>query len=242
MSHFNEASRHNTNSPWLQETHPEHPHVESKGTVYQQHQNINANDVVAESNIVSTTALSNRSFSGSNFIDFEISKNMHILKSATLALQIVNNDLTNELRMPVIFNLISRFEIYIGSTLCQSVLSEDLYINYCTSMNFDRRSIMAPVTNVSRFGYDSDSTNIIPANGGSRDYYIRLHSLLSQCHLFLPGIQNQDIRIRIHFNSYEKWGIASEGDYVKPIIEPVLQSCNIFVQHTVLKDSSYNTS
>ena len=94
MSHFNEASRHNTNSPWLQETHPEHPHVESKGTVYQQHQNINANDVVAESNIVSTTALSNRSFSGSNFIDFEISKTIHILKSCTLALQIVNNDLT----------------------------------------------------------------------------------------------------------------------------------------------------
>ena len=122
--------------------------------------------------------------------------------------------------------------------LCQSVLSEDLYVNYCSSMSFDRRSIMKDVTNISPFSYDSDSTNIIPP-GVSRDYYIRLNSLLNQCNIFLPGVQ-QDIRIRIHFNSYEKWGIASEGDYVKPIIEPVLQSCNIFVQHTVLKDSSYN--
>jgi hypothetical protein len=238
MSHFNEASRYSTNSPWLQDTHPEHPHVESKGTVYQQHQNINANDVVAESNIVPTTALSTRSFSGSNFIDFEIPKTIHILKSATLALQIVNNDSTNFLRMPPIFNLISRFEIYIGSTLCQSVLSEDLYINYCSSMNFDRRSIMAPVTNVSRFSYDADSSHIIQPNE-SKDFYIRLYSLLSQCHIFLPGIQQQDIRIRIHFNSYQKWGIEAEDGYVKPFIEPVLQSCNIFVQHTILKDSSY---
>ena len=87
-SHYSEAARFNSNHLHLMETHNEYPHVSTKMGVFQEHQYVNINDIVSESQISPTTALSARAFSGSNFIDFEIPRNLHILKSATLHMQI----------------------------------------------------------------------------------------------------------------------------------------------------------
>lgn len=241
MSNFNDARRHTSNHVFIHKTHDEFPHVETPyGFVVPEYQNININDVVQESSIPPTTSLSSRAFSGSTFVDFEIPRNLHILKSATLLMNIVNNDGTDNLRMPVAFNLINRIEYYFGSTLVETTLGESLYFQYCTAHNYERRITLKKVNNVDPLTFDSDHTVVVNKNGGSRECHVRLYSLLSQMHLFLPGI-TQEIRVRIHFNSYDKWGIKSsmvQPVYTAPATEPVLQKVDLRLQHITLP--SYN--
>ena len=73
MSHHQEASRHKSNLPFLHESHNSYPHTQTNFGVFQEHQTINVTDLPAESSLPPTTSLSSRAFSGSNFIDFEIS-------------------------------------------------------------------------------------------------------------------------------------------------------------------------
>ena len=240
-SHFSEAARFNSNHLHLQQTHDEYPHVSTKMGVFQQHQYLNVNDIVSESQIPPTTALSARAFSGSNFIDYEIPRNLNILKSATLHMQIQNNDPVSDLEMPVAFNLINRIEYYFGSGLCETVLGEHLYMQYCTTHDFEQRGLLYGVNNVGFMNFDSDRSRVVEKNQ-SKSFYIRLHSLLSQTHLFLPGIK-MEVRIRIHFNSYEKFGIQaySEGgfDYTQPGTEPQMSKCDMILQHISVKPENY---
>ena len=156
-SHYNEVTRHQSNYPHLIETHSEYNHISHpKFGVFQEHQYLNVNDIVSESNIPPTTSLSSRAFSGSNFIDFEIPRNLHILKSATLHMQIQNNDPVTDLEMPIIFNLVNRIEYYFGSTLCETVLGEHLYMQYCTTNDFEKRGLLSEVNNIGSLSFDSD--------------------------------------------------------------------------------------
>ena len=239
-SHYSEAARFNSNRLHLQTTHDEFPHVSTKHGVFQQHQYLNVNDIVSESQLMPTTALSG-SFNGSMFLDFECPRNLHILKSATLHMQIQNNDPVSDLEMPIAFNLINRIEYYFGSQLCETTLGEHLYIQYCTSHDFEQRGLLYGVNNVGIMDFDSDRSRIVPKNQ-SKSFYIRLHSLLSQTHLFLPAI-NQEIRIRIHFNSYTRWGIESYSqggfDYTPPGTDPRLSKCDMILQHISVKPENY---
>ena len=111
-----------------------------------------------------TNIMSARAFSGSNFIDFEIPRNLHILKSGTLHMQIQNNDPVTDLEMPIAFNLINRIEYYFGSQLCETVLGEHLYMQYCTSHDFEQRGLLYKVNNVGIMDFDSDRTRVVPKN------------------------------------------------------------------------------
>ena len=242
MSHHQEASRHKANHPFLHESHSSYPHTQTPFGIFQDHQTMNITDLPAESSLPPTTALSSRAFSGSNFIDFEIPRSINVLKSATLCMEIVNNDLANKLKLPTAFNLIDRFEIYFGSTLVETVLSEALYINHCTNNNIEKRKLLQNATNCDHDTYDLHSTlSMVDANGVEvKELYIRLYSLLSNSHIFLPGIV-EDIRVRVHFASYAKWGLPTVvGTYTRPTVDPVLQKVELRVQHVVLNSVNYN--
>lgn len=238
MSHHSDASRHPANKPFLYENHDAYPHVKTQHGIFQDHQTLSISDLPMESAIPPTTSLSSRAFSGSNFIDFEIPK-MHLLKSATLCMEIVNNDPLIKSVLPVAFNLIDRFEIYFGSSLVETVLSEALYINHCTNNNIDKRNILEAATNTDPSSYQTSDTHAyVDANGTEiRELYIRLYSLLSNSNLFLPGII-EDIRIRVHFSAYSKWGLFGNM-YPTPTIEPVLQKVEMRLQHVVLANHNY---
>ena len=238
MSHHSDASRHPANKPFLYENHDAYPHVKTQHGIFQDHQTLSISDLPMESAIPPTTSLSSRAFSGSNFIDFEIPK-MHLLKSATLCMEIVNNDPLVKSALPVAFNLIDRFEIYFGSSLVETVLSEALYINHCTNNNIDKRNILEAATNTDPSSYQTSDTHAyVDANGTEiRELYIRLYSLLSNSNLFLPGII-EDIRIRVHFSAYSKWGLVGSM-YPTPTVEPVLQKVEMRLQHVVLANHNY---
>ena len=240
MSHHQESSRHKANHPFLAEHHEAYPHVNSPyGGVYQEHQTVNISDLPMESAIPPTTSLSSRAFSGSNFIDFEIPK-LNLLKSATLCMEIVNNCPLNKLKLPVAFNLIDRFEIYFGSTIVETVLGEALYINHCTNNTIEQRKILENSSNTDNESYDNSfNYSFVDPNGAeTKELYIRLYSLLSNSNLFLPGII-EDIRVRVHFSAYSKWGLESVSGYVAPTLDPVLQKVELRLQHVVLADHNY---
>ena len=240
MSHHQEASRHKANHPFLQESHNSYPHTQTPFGIFQEHQTINITDLPQESSLPPTTSLSSRAFSGSNFIDFEIPRSINILKSATLCLEIVNNDLTKKLNLPVAFNLLDRVELYFGSTLVETILGEALYINHCTNNNIEKRKILQNATNCEHDTYELHPAICeVDANGTEvKELYIRLYSLLSNSNLFLPGIV-EDIRVRVHFSAYSKWGLSSTVLYTKPTVDPVLQKVELRVQHVVLSESNY---
>jgi hypothetical protein len=156
-------------------------------------------------------------------------------------MQIQNNDAVSDLEMPVAFNLINRIEYYFGSVLCETVLGEHLYMQYCTSNSFEQRGLLYGVNNVGILNFDSDRSRIVPKNQ-NKSFYLRLHSLLSQTHLFLPGI-NQEIRIRVHFNSYDKFGIESYSEnghvYTPPGVMPEMSKCDMILQHISVKPENY---
>ena len=240
MSHHADASRHRANHPFIFESHDAYPHSKTNYGVFQEHQNVNITDMPCESSIPPTTSLSSRAFSGSNFVDFEIPK-LNILKSATLCMEIVNNCPINKLQLPVAFNLIDRFEIYFGSTLVETVLSEALYINHCTNNTIEQRKMLQNSSNVDHDTYDNHAVlAFVDPNGTEvKELYIRLYSLLSNSNLFLPGIL-EDIRVRVHFSAYSKWGLQPvTGLYAVPTIEPVLQKAEIRLQHVILADHNY---
>ena len=240
MSHHQESMRHKSNHPFLHESHNSYPHTQTPHGIYQEHQTINITDLPQESSLPPTTSLSSRAFSGSNFIDFEIPRSINVLKSATLCMEIVNNDLSNKLSLPVAFNLIDRFELYFGSTLVETVLGEALYINHCTNNNIEKRKILQNATNCEHDTYELHPEICkVDANGTEiKELYIRLYSLLSNSNLFLPGIV-EDIRVRIHFAAYSKWGLASTILYTKPTVDPVLQKVELRIQHVVLNEFNY---
>ena len=244
MSHHQESMRHKSNHPFLHESHNSYPHTQTPHGVYQDHQTINITDLPMESSIPPQTSLSSRAFnSGSNFIDFEIPRgSINILKSVTLCMEIVNPDLTNKLMLPVSYNLIDRIEIYFGSTLVETVLSEGLYINHCTNRSEAQLEILANSTCVDPNSFDNHSLySMVDANGTeTKELYVRLYSLLTTSNLFLPGIV-EDIRLRVHFCAYSKWKMPSiTAVYTAPTETPVLQKVELRVQHVVLNQSNYN--
>jgi hypothetical protein len=238
MSHHSDASRHPANKPFLHEHHDAYPHVKTPHGIFQDHQTLSISDLPMESAIPPTTSLSSRAFSGSNFIDFELPK-MHLLKSATLCMEIVNNDPLIKCVLPVAFNLIDRFEIYFGSSLVETVLSEALYINHCTNNNIDKRNILEAGTNTDPILFQSSENHAyVDANGTEvRELYIRLYSLLSNSNIFLPGII-EDIRVRVHFSAYSKWSLTG-GVFPTPTTEPSLQKVEMRLQHVVLANHNY---
>lgn len=241
MSHHQEASRHKANHPFLYESHEAYPHVKTPfGGLTQDHQSINVTDLPMESSLPPTTSLSSRAFSGSNFIDFEIPRSINVLKSATLCMEIVNNDTSAKLKLPCAFNLIDRFEIYFGSNLCETVLGEGLYIHHSTNNNVEKRKILQNATNCDYDTYElHPEISEVDTNGTEvKELYVRLYSLLSNSNLFLPGIV-EDIRVRVHFASYSKWGLESSFGYVKPTVDPSLQKVELRVQHVVLNNANY---
>ena len=241
MSHHQESNRHKANHPFLHESHNSYPHTNTPFGVYQDHQTINITDLPQESSLPPTTSLSSRAFSGSNFIDFEIPRSINILKSATLCMEIVNNDSVNKLQLPVAFNLIDRFEIYFGSTLVETVLSEALYINHCTNRTEPQLAILSNATCVDPDDFDNHSTHsMVDANGVEiKELYIRLYSLLSNSNIFLPGII-EDIRVRVHFSAFSNWGLTAITGYAPPTVDPVLQKVELRIQHVVLNQYNYN--
>lgn len=241
MSHHQEASRHKANHPFLHESHDAYPHTKTPFGVFQDHQTMNITDLPAESSLPPTTSLSSRAFSGSNFIDFEIPRSINILKSATLCMEIVNNCPTNRLVLPPAFNLVDRFELYFGANLVETVLSEAIYINHCTNNNIEKRKLLENGTNCGHDTFDSHTVYAyVDANGlEKKELYIRLYSLLSNSHIFLPGVV-EDVRVRVHFASYAKWGYASTSSYTRPTVDPVLEKVELRVQHVVLNSVNYN--
>ena len=242
MSHNQESMRNKSNHPFLHESHNSYPHSQTPYGIYQDHQTLSITDLPQESSLPPTTSLSSRAFSGSNFIDFEIPRSINVLKSATLCMEIVNNDTTNRLMLPVAFNLIDRFEIYFGSTLVETVLGEALYINHCTNRSEAQLSILANATCVDPNTFDNRTiySYVDPNGTETKELYIRLYSLLSNSNLFLPGIV-EDIRVRVHFAAYTKWKMPSvDPSYTAPDTDPVLQKVELRVQHVVLNQSNYN--
>ena len=244
MSHHQQAIQHKANHPFLIESHSAYPHTQTPHGIFQEHQTINITDLPAESNIPPTTSLSARAFSGSNFIDFEIPRSIHVLKSATLCMEIVNNDsLGRFLFLPPAFNMIDRCEIFFGSSLVETISGESLYLNHCTNNNIEKRKILTNAVNVNHETYEADADVRQVQNAGLevKEIYIRLYSLISTSNLFLPGIASE-IRIRIHFADYKRWGIMNGVDahiVSPPNVDPLLQSCNLTLQHVILSDYNF---
>ena len=245
MSHHQQAIQHKANLPFLNESHSAYPHTQTHhGVVYQDHQTLNVTDLPAESNIPPTTSLSARAFSGSNFIDFEIPRSIHVLKSATLNMEIVNNDQVGRyLFLPVAYNLLDRVELFFGSSLVETISGEAMYLNHCTNNNIEKRKILTNAVMVDPETYEVDDVSRVVKNNGLtvKEVYIRLYSLLSTSNLFLPGIASE-IRIRIHFADYKRWGVMNGADAAivdPPTVDPTLQSCNLTLQHVILSDNNY---
>lgn len=241
MSHHQESAKHKSNHAFISEHHDAYPHVNTPHGVFQEHQTVNITDLPCESSIPPTTALSSRAFSnGSTFIDFEIPKSLHVLKDVKLCMDIVNNDIERPLMLPVAFNLIDRFEIYFGSTIVETVLSEALYLSHCIYNSLDKRDLLKAPTNTNSYTFIGDLSNqMVDPNGSEiRSLIISLHSLLSNSNIFLPGLV-QELRIRVHFRPYSKWGVQAYSAYNPPTVEPVLQKVELRVGTVCLADHNY---
>ena len=255
--------RYKSNEIHLMNTHENYKFEKLGNYLVPSYQRVNMCDLVSEASIAPQTSLPSNAFTGSVYVDFEIPRSVNVLKSCVLSMQIDNGG-TKPLVMPPISQLINRIEYYSGATLIETILSTHLYLESVMETT-EKLTILESSNNIDPVTFDHSSNlsnlglfdphgglNCIISPNASKTYYLKLNGVLNSTHLFIPGLKSE-IRIRVYFESYGKWGLGL-AEYTKlasvatglPTIEseiptaPTMRKIEMRLQQIELAQHNYN--
>lgn len=157
--------------------------------------------------------------SSSQYIDYEVnSDRVHQIKKMALRFNVKNTDAVNAIQPVPGPYLVEKIELYLGSSLVETIYDNHLYTEFLLMNDGDRLRQIASGMGVSVPRYEATggtaNADIYRAGptiaaSGTREYLIPIHSWINQADFFLPA-SIQRIRVRVYFRGGD--GIFTTGN------------------------------
>lgn len=150
------------------------------------------------------------SFSSSNFMDFRLPQHVHVLDKMTLYMTLANAHASNayDSDLPTEF-WVRRIEVRQKGEVLQTLESLDMYLRHSVFKNEEELVHQEARNGLDATTYQADATVLTVAAASSKTYSLDIESLITDCQLYMRGIQSE-ITVRIYLENIDNFSDDAE--------------------------------